>query len=155
MRTKTIEVDVCFTPTNFHKIHNKHGNYSVEMVLSSSIQNHIKGRLIIPMETKIRGGKVKTKTIEVSRWVNIYGEPVNGVSPHYLNKALALEATKCNSYPLLATVELKGSYEIEVPDRAITITESELREALHRFVPMPSFQERVDSVITKVFGGEE
>jgi len=92
---------------------------------------------------------MKTKTIEVSRWVNIYPEP-QGLYLDTEKSAKMVASPRC-----LATIELKGSYEMEVPERTITITESELREALGSFVLMPSYQERVDSVIAKVFGGEE
>jgi len=64
------------------------------------------------------------KTIEVSRWVNVYGRGNNFT---YDCKEAALRNA---GEGLIETVELKGSYEIEILEKSVTITESELERVI-------------------------
>jgi len=93
---------------------------------------------------------MKTKTIEVSRWTCAVSEgECCGV---FTCKENAENMIK-KYFPKAMLVELKGSYEIEVPDRVITLTKSELSDLLCRH--MPSNQERINGILNTVFGGGE
>jgi len=65
---------------------------------------------------------------EIKRYINLY-ENI-GCSQAYVTKMDAIKATEGNSYNLISTIELVGSYD--VPEPTIEITESRLREAVYK-----------------------
>lgn len=96
--------------------------------------------------------KKKTKTIKVSRWVNVYKKPINGINQTYKSIEEAAHASAFNNYILIETIELKGSYEVEIPERSITITEGELRAAMSDLSLLATVRKEV--LINDLFGGE-
>ena len=94
-----------------------------------------------------------SRTKKISRWVNVYGEPINGLSSVYLSRGEALEGTKRNSFKLLATIELIGAYTLK--DRERLITESEVREAIDEAVRETSWGSDISKYATDELFGED
>jgi len=102
-------------------------------------------------ETKTIGIKMKTKTVEMTRWAYLASDGTYYST--FGNKEYAISyLAKCDPNAIL--VELKGSYEIEVPDRTITITESELIAKLTKS-SNSYIRKWKQAIFCELFGGDE
>ena len=92
------------------------------------------------------------KTIKVSRWVNIYPEE-QGKYMNTEKSAKDVASPRC-----LATIELKGEYEIEVPEKRISLSESELRGDIREIIKTHgtvTMENALNVYMSKLFGGDQ